>query len=69
VVERSDTTGTPSPPPLHPEGVSATLLIRPARLYIGVLKKENKIGPVISLGLLDQQMPSIPSAPANQTRN
>jgi hypothetical protein len=52
VVERSDTTGRLLPPPLHPEGVPATLLIRPDRNYFGMPKKENEIGPMISLGLL-----------------
>jgi hypothetical protein len=67
VVERSDTTGWLLPPPLHPEGVPATFLIRPARFNFGVSKKEYEIGPVISLSLKDHQRPSIPSAPTNQT--
>jgi hypothetical protein len=68
MVERSDTTGKLLPPPLHPEGVPATYLIRPARLYFGVLKSnKTKSEPVISLGSNDQQSTSLTSAPTNQT--
>jgi hypothetical protein len=68
VVERCDTTGRVFPPRLHPEGVPATFLVRLARLKFGLLKKEYEIGPMISLGLKDQQRPFFGSLPPNQTR-
>jgi hypothetical protein len=68
VVERSDTTGMLLPITLHPEGVPATFLVRPARLKFGLLKKEYEIVPMISLDLKDQQRPCIGSPPPNQMR-
>ncbi len=55
MVERSDTTEWVLPRALHPERMPATFLIRPAHLDFGLLKKEYKIGTVISPGLKDQK--------------
>jgi hypothetical protein len=59
VVERSDTTGRLLPPTLHPEGVPATILIHPARLYFGLRKMEYEIGPVISQDILSGLKPLV----------